>query len=177
MDSQPPFGQFSAVCPGCGAGIYPSDEVCPKCGHPLKVMEHDHQAPMNDDAWTQATIKSLSLTVLRTVYALYSLAGAFFVFSGAEYYADRDDPSLRSRVFPVLLGSGFVFLLIALFSRKKRVVAFVIGTLAFIASVIFLYIYSGKGVDLVGILLVGIPLYVLVTGLSAAVKLEKLKKD
>lgn len=177
MDNQPPFSQFSAVCPGCGAGVYRSDEVCPKCGHPLKAAEHDQASPMNDDAWTQATIKSLSLTVLRTVYALYSLAGAFFIFSAAEYYADRDDPSLRSKEFPVLLGSGFVFLIIALFSRKKRVAAFGAGTVTFIASVIFLYIYSGKGIDLVGILLVGIPLYVLVTGLSAAVKLEKLNKE
>jgi hypothetical protein len=177
MDSQPPFGQFSAVCPGCGAGVYHSDEVCPKCGHPLKSTEHDQQSPMKDDAWTQATIKALSLTVLRTVYALYSLAGAFFVFSGAEYYADRDDPTLRSKEFPVLVGSGFVFLLIALFSRKKRVAFFAAGIVVFIASAVFLFNYSGKGLDLVGILLIGIPLYVLVTGMSAAVKLEKLNKE
>ncbi|HZY37966.1 MAG TPA: zinc ribbon domain-containing protein [Mucilaginibacter sp.] len=172
MDNQPPISHLSAVCPACGAGVHRTDEFCDNCHYPLKGTEHEQRSFMNEYTWTQATLKSLSLAVLRTVYVLYSLAGAFFIFSGVERYADRDDPDLRSRVFPVLLSSGFVFLLIALLSRKKQLAAFVAGTVAFITSVAFLYSYSDKGIDLLWILIVGIPLYVLVTGMSAAAKLK-----
>lgn len=162
-------------CDGCYIAVTNDDFYCTHCGYPLKGTADEQRKFVISLSQKEAALPEFEKKVERAGDTLYYLGGIFVLYSGYNFWHNKDNPSVLAIVLPNLV-LAILFLLLAGFSKQKPLACFVSGLCLYLIVQVLILVSNPSRIDL-GFFVKIIIIVFLIKGIKSAIEVERIKKE